>query len=101
VNVVVLHVADCPSLAPLLDDLRAIAPDGEAVTTKLIGTEEEARVAEFKGSPTILIGLPIDGLDPFESPGGQVGLACRLYPTEVGPRGYPSKAQLEAVLRTR
>jgi len=72
---------------------------GDATTisleTQMIETVQEAQEYGFKGSPTILV----DGTDPFDDGTGQVGLACRLYMTESGLRGHPSRAQLEALLR--
>ena len=61
---------------------------------QLIESEDEAERVGFHGSPTILL----DGRDPFATGNEQVGLACRVYPTEEGSRGAPSESRLRAVL---
>lgn len=53
-----------------------------------------ANERSFRGSPTVLV----DGRDPFADGGEAFGLACRVYPTEEGPAGSPTVAQLRAVV---
>jgi hypothetical protein len=60
----------------------------------LVDKPERATELDFRGSPTILI----DGTDPWATPGAPVGLGCRVYRTEAGLAGSPTKAQLEAAL---
>ena len=95
----VLHVPECPNVAPLLDDIRAVIGDRSdvTITTSLVSGDVEAAAIGFAGSPTVLI----DGLDPFATGAAQAGLSCRLYLTETGPVGRPSRAQIEVALRRR
>jgi hypothetical protein len=93
----VLHVADCPGTAVLLERLAlvlAARPD-ISVERQLIGDERDARVFGMTGSPTLLV----DGVDPF-AVGAEPSLACRLYTDERGAvSGSPSVAALRAVLQ--
>ena len=62
--ITVLHVRDCPSVAPLLERLLAAADlAGVSISTTLrvVDSEPEANEIGFAGSPTVLI----DGTDPF------------------------------------
>lgn len=68
---------------------------GGVVSYQLIDTMEAAEATGFRGSPTILI----DGVDPFADADAPVGLSCRIYQTESGPAGAPSREQLSGVLR--
>jgi hypothetical protein len=95
-RVQVLHVADCPGTATLLERLAAILASRTDITVdrQLIGDERDAMVFGMTGSPTMLV----DGADPFAA-GGVPSLACRLYRDERGAvSGSPSVAQLLAVL---
>jgi hypothetical protein len=55
-----------------------------------IETSAEAHEFRFRGSPTILV----DGADPFDSEESGYGLMSRVYRTEDGIDGSPSKRQL-------
>ncbi|MFC9693896.1 alkylmercury lyase family protein [Kribbella sp. NPDC056951] len=87
----VLHVPDCPNLAPMLDRLRA-ATD-LPVSTRVIETEASG----MAGSPTLLI----DGIDPFAAEGDDIGsMSCRLYRDEAGRIvPAPSVEQLRAAVQ--
>ena len=61
-----------------------------------IETSAEAHDLRFRGSPTILV----DGVDPFDSEETGYGLMSRVYRTEDGIDGAPSKRQLLDVLAT-
>lgn len=75
----VLHVPDCPNLAPMLDRLRQ-ATD-LAVTTREISSAAEAASAGMAGSPTLLI----NGIDPFATQSQSAfAVSCRLYRDEQG-----------------
>lgn len=93
-HLVVLHVADCPNLAPLLERLRDITD--LPVSTREVTTDEAATRYGMNGSPTLLI----DGIDPFATPSGNTsGLACRIYRDEsraIVP--IPSAMQLRDAL---
>ncbi|GAA1604914.1 MULTISPECIES: alkylmercury lyase family protein [Kribbella] len=75
----VLHVPDCPNLAPMLQRLADVTD--LPVTTRLIETDTDAARYGMAGSPTLLI----DGTDPFAADGEcGCGLSCRLYRDETG-----------------
>jgi hypothetical protein len=63
------------------------------VERRVVATVEDAEVARFRGSPTILV----DGVDPFALGDEPFGLACRVYQTPDGLAGVPTAEQLEAV----
>jgi hypothetical protein len=70
----VLHVPDCPNLAPLLERLTEVTD--LPVTTRVIDTDADAERFGMAGSPTLLI----DGVDPFTAAGDrECGVSCRLY----------------------
>ena len=64
------------------------------VSYQLINTPDAAAEYGFRGSPTVLI----DGVDPFADPDAPVGLACRVYVTEDGLAGSPTREQLRQVI---
>ncbi len=73
-----LYFDDCPNWKVAADRLDAVAASrGLVVQRRLVTTAEEAEVARFRGSPTILI----DGRDPFAEGGEPFGWTCRLYST--------------------
>jgi hypothetical protein len=96
-QITVLHTEDCPNLAPLRERLDALLAGRKdvAVATHVVNSDAEAEQLGFHGSPTILI----DGHDPFPLPAGAASLSCRLYDTGHGLRGFPTSAQLAAVLQ--
>ncbi|WP_405063445.1 thioredoxin family protein [Kribbella sp. NBC_01505] len=73
----VLHVPDCPNLAPLLERLGEVT--SQVVTTRVIESDEDAARFGMAGSPTLLI----NGADPFAA-GEQCGVSCRLYRDDDG-----------------
>lgn len=69
-----LHVADCPNVAVVLERIAAACGDFPArVSTHLVETDSEAATLGMRGSPTVLI----DGHDLGR--GGEVGIACQLH----------------------
>lgn len=75
----VLHVVDCPNLAPMLDRLHEVTD--LAVMTREVSSTAEATASGMAGSPTLLI----NGIDPFATPGQRdFGVSCRLYRDEQG-----------------
>jgi hypothetical protein len=94
VNLTVLHVADCPNLAPMLQRLRQVTD--LPVTIREITTDAGASADGMAGSPTLLI----NGIDPFRTPDQHDhAVACRIYRDEHGhPAPVPSLAQLRAAL---
>ncbi|KQV26804.1 alkylmercury lyase [Yonghaparkia sp. Soil809] len=97
----VVHIDECPNWAETAEDLRAVLSElgraDLAVVVRRVTTGNEALAAGFAGSPTILL----DGDDPFPhgEPTGE--LACRVYLTEAGLRGRPSREQLRALMAER
>ncbi len=68
-----LHVADCPNVAIVLEQIAVACGDVSVpVATRLVETESEAATLGMRGSPTVLV----DGRDVVGD--GQVGVACRL-----------------------
>jgi hypothetical protein len=61
-----------------------------------IDTPRAATEHGFRGSPTVLI----NGVDPFADPAAPVGLSCRVYQTEHGPAGSPTREHLRWILAT-
>jgi hypothetical protein len=94
VQLEVLHIADCPNLAHLLERLRQVTD--RPVTAREIATQAEAVAAGMVGSPTLLI----VGTDPFTTPGKSVpAVACRIYRNEQDqPSPAPSVAQLRVAV---
>jgi hypothetical protein len=95
----ILHVPDCPNLAPMLDRL------GQAtdlpVSARVIDTEADAARFGMAGSPTLLI----DGRDPFSATDAgeeyACTLSCRLYRDETGRLApAPSVEQLRTAIAT-
>ena len=96
-NLTVLHVEGCPSLEPLVAELKGLigARAGVTLTTVLVESERQAIRLGFHGSPTILV----DGIDPFPFPPEATGLSCRVYAHSSGRlAGVPSRAGLAAAL---
>lgn len=77
----VLHVPDCPNLAPMLD--RLAQATAMPVATREIDNDADAAQFGMAGSPTLLV----DGVDPFASTceAGQCTgtVSCRLYRDET------------------
>lgn len=90
-----LYFDECPHWLTAADRLdEAATRRGLTVERRVVTTPEEAEIARFRGSPTILV----DGEDPFASGEEPFGLACRVYQTPDGPAGSPTARQLEEVL---
>lgn len=91
----VLHVPDCPNLAPLLERLARVTD--LPVATREIASGADATRYGMAGSPTLLV----DGLDPFAGAGHCGGtVSCRLYRDESGRiTPVPSAGQLGAALK--
>ena len=79
-QVELLWWAGCPSTERALAELRGVMAELGLAASEVkvieVGSEEQAREGQFRGSPTILI----DGQDPFAGDGEEeVGLSCRVY----------------------
>lgn len=92
----VLHVPDCPNLAPMLERLAQVTD--LPVVTRVIEREADAARFGMAGSPTLLV----DGADPFAAE-RECGcsVSCRLHRDDDGRIvSAPSVEQLRAVLVT-
>lgn len=96
-----VHIDDCPNWeeagARTRQALDAVGLTDVPVEYVLVRTGREAMRTGFAGSPTIVV----DGEDLFPSDGRTPDLACRVYLTEVGQAGMPTRAQLEQALQER
>ncbi|MER6974492.1 alkylmercury lyase family protein [Nocardioides sp. NPDC057767] len=94
VRIEVLHVPDCPNLAPMLNRLHQVTDI--PVSTREVRTDAEAAAFGMAGSPTLLI----NGDDPFADPDAcECGIACRLYRDENDQIvSAPSAEQIRAAL---
>ena len=84
-----LVVPHCPHGAAAAELVgTALADIGvQAIVTRTAMTSEDhVRRRGFVVSPTILL----DGSDPFADPAAPAAMACRLYPTPQGLRGFPT-----------
>ena len=94
VNVTVLHVAEYPNTAPLIERLgMVLGPRRVTVTIRTVSNEADAAALGMHGSPTLLI----EGRDPFVG-SAEASLSCRLYQTDGRLRRLPSVAQLRTAL---
>lgn len=94
-------VPDCPNEHRAGELLRRALTEagigGTQMWTVVVTTAEQAEQLRFPGSPTIML----DGADPFPSPDGRTGVACRVYTGTGGPRGVPELSALTAAIRRR
>lgn len=96
-NITVQYFDGCPNWKAVDGHLKSLLGDSgiEAeIIYQQIDTPELAAELQFRGSPTVLI----DGHDPFADERQPVGLSCRIYQTEDGPAGSPSRDQLAQAL---
>ncbi|RSM87425.1 alkylmercury lyase [Kibdelosporangium aridum] len=93
-----LHVPDCPSMALLTTRLSELVAGRQDVDIESLEVDDDDRAATLgmTGSPTILI----DGVDPFGEPERSPSVSCRLYRDEEGRlSGVPSAAMLRNALQ--
>ena len=91
-EIVIRYFEGCPNVAKAEERVvAALSGRDVPITRQLVGTQAQAEVLGFRGSPTILI----DGVDPWEDPSAPVGFACRLYPSVDGLDGAPSVEELK------
>jgi len=98
-KVQVFHIEECPSWeeagARARQALDGVGLADVAVEFVVIRTRNEAASTAFAGSPTIVV----DGEDLFPSDGQTTSLACRVYFTEHGLAGTPTRPQIERALQ--
>jgi hypothetical protein len=98
-KVELLYVEGCPNYEPLMRDLRGLLGSAgiEAeVELHRIGSEEEARLLRFLGSPTVRV----DGQDvePGADTRQDYGIKCRLYQTPDGVEWVPANTWILAAV---
>lgn len=100
-DIEILYVDQCPNAdeagVRVKEALAEVGLVDVAVAYRLLTTDGEVATVPFAGSPTILI----DGVDAFPDADRVTDLACRVYPTEDGLKGYPTVDQLAAAIRRR
>lgn len=98
VKITIQYLDGCPHWKLADERIRTVLRDPSRADVKpdyqLIGSPEEAERVGFRGSPTILI----DGRDPLATGKEPVGITCRVYRTEEGVQGAPTKAQLRTLV---
>ena len=93
-KITIQYFDGCPNWKDAQEAIGRTAPDAD-ITLQAVETDEEAQRVGFRGSPTILV----DGTDPWADVNAPVGLSCRVFQTESGLAGLPSKTQLAVALR--
>lgn len=96
-KVELLVVPDCANARQAAAVLREALHEAgirTTVETVIIDTDQAAEARRFIGSPSFYV----DGVDLFPQPNAAPALACRMYPTEEGPRGTPSPTALARAL---
>lgn len=94
-HVTLQYFDGCPNWQAADEHLRLLSDElGFTLEHQLVETPEEADAVGFRGSPTILV----DGTDPFATGDEPTGLACRVYQTDDGAKGSPTREQLRAAL---
>lgn len=93
-KVEILHIDECPNWLEAGHLMRSTLDESGLedvrIEYRLLQTGQEAAQVPFAGSPTILI----NGVDAFPSDGRTSDLACRIYLTETGFAGLPTRKQL-------
>ena len=92
-----LYFDDCPNWRRTLEGLAEVMRDhglDDPIEQVNVEGQEAAEELAFRGSPTILI----DGIDPFLDTDAPVGLSCRIYITEDGIAGGPTREQMDSVI---
>ncbi|ONH23367.1 hypothetical protein [Pseudofrankia asymbiotica] len=94
-RLVILCVPGCRNASILRDRIGGLLGVDDAVTLRVVESEDAAVEVGMTGSPTLLV----DGVDPFAEPGRSVSLSCRLYRDAGGDvTGAPSVAHLREAL---
>jgi hypothetical protein len=97
-NLELLYLDRCTAWHQTLENLKqALQSEGVALTvslTRVVGARH-ARALRFQGCPAIRL----DGEDIFYERSAQNGLACRLYSTGEGLKGWPTVRMILQRLR--
>lgn len=97
-NIELLVIADCPNSAPagalFARALELEGLDSAEVAFREVGTDAEAKIVGFHGSPS----FTINGEDLFPSD-AEPAVTCRVYPSEQGLSGLPTLEALRDAVR--
>lgn len=98
-KVELLYFDGCPSHEKAFEILQEVGaeilPDIEIEKIN-VGDDETARVQEFLGSPSIRInGIDVD---PTARESKSYGRKCRIYQTDEGILGWPSKKMIRSAI---
>lgn len=97
----VLSIEDCPNsrlaLAEAEAALASLGLSAIPVIERRVTSPADAAAIAFSGSPTVLI----DGADVIPGTVPTGNLACRIYRTETGTAGYPSRMQIVHAIGAR
>ena len=98
-EVELLTIPDCPGTDEASELLRTALDDiglsETPFTEQVIDTEGVATARRFAGSPAFVV----DGVDLFAGTESDGSLACRVYPTQEGPRHVPALRDLREALK--
>ena len=92
-TIALLRIEGCPSWKHARDELRdALASLGMSTDFEIITVRDSNRAEslDFGGSPTITVA----GVDIFGHDDVVRDLACRVYPTPRGLKGWPEKSMI-------
>lgn len=89
-----LYFDGCPSWQHALEELHAAFPDADIQLIE-IADDASALRERFTGSPT----LRVKGRDLFPAAQSEYALACRMYWTPQGLRGWPTAVMIQAALQ--
>lgn len=92
-DIELLFIAECPSWRACHKQLRHALIDldlEDNVKLSLVASKNDDVFERFQGSPTILV----NGRDLFEIDDFDGDLACRVYETRDGLRGYPTVQEI-------
>jgi hypothetical protein len=98
VEIELLHVPDCPNrelARARLDQALASTHLAASVREVQVRSLNEAERLGMAGSPTVRV----NGRDPFQTPGSEASLACRLYRHGDRLDGAPTLEELIGVMR--
>ena len=93
-NIELLYFEGCPSWQNALQNLEKVLGDlgfPPEIYLVLVETQDQAIGCRFIGSPTIRV----NGSDLFPTDQDRYGLACRVYQTPGGLKGWPTEEMVK------
>jgi hypothetical protein len=97
-TIALLRIEDCPSWEHARDELQdALASLGMSTDFDIITVSDgsQAESLDFGGSPTITV----SSVDIFGHDDIVRDLACRVYQTPLGLKGWPEKSMIMSALK--